>query len=354
MSKMALTGDVHIGARTSREVQHNQDTKDFFAWMIDVCHRRGVDELSLAGDLFEHRDKITLQSLSDATDIFSMCSSSFDQVTVLRGNHDLARLDALTPCSLEPFSRYFDLVFDYKIDHDRKIMWTSWICTPEQFDTVCLLTKKHGIKVLIGHFEFSGFMFNDHALCEHGLNLSALSHVPLIITGHFHTTQERTLTSTGTRCIYMGSPFPTTFTEQNGKHGFWILDTDTLEMEQVIYDKIKFMDVTPQQLLEGNLELAEHTNVRVVITEEPDNETISKIEEALASGGFRDSKLAHKFQKTEDAIAQQEGDISIGEVKSVDEVVINHLGNLDGTGNKELDTQLLQKLYRKAIEGASA
>lgn len=348
--KIALIGDVHFGARAAREEQHNKDIMDFMVWMAGECESRGVNQLSILGDVFEHRDKITLNSLSAATNTFKYLRSAFDVVTVLRGNHDLAQLDALSPCSLEPYAEYVTLVDEMLWDPAGQILYTSWIVSPEHLERVIDTSTRLGAKVIAGHFEFAGFMYNDYTMVDekHGLSLSTFSHVPLVLTGHFHTTQSRVLQSTGTKCLYLGSPFPTSFTEQSGQHGFWILDTETLGLEQVVYDKIKFIDVTPEQLLAGDYPTAEQLNVRLVMSEQPDKETLAALEAQLITNGFRDTKVAHKFTKTEDALAEQAGNVAVGEIKSIDEIVITHLRNIDVAGHQSVDADLLIDLYTKA------
>ena len=82
------------------------------------------------------------------------------------------------------------------------------------------------VEGIFGHFEIQSFKFNQHKICEEGINSSELlKKTPLVITGHFHLREERKYKK-GT-ILYVGNPFQMDFGDVYSTKGYYVLDLVT-------------------------------------------------------------------------------------------------------------------------------
>ena len=76
---------------------------------------------------------------------------------------------------------------------------------------------------MFGHFEIESFNLNQHMVCKAGIRANdLLDKSNLIITGHFHTRDERDYKNG--KIIYLGNPYQMDFGDCNQTKGYYILD----------------------------------------------------------------------------------------------------------------------------------
>lgn len=334
-----MSSDWHFGNAGNSE-KHNQDLLDFIQWMITWSIDNNVDHFAHLGDLYHSRDKLDVNTIEYATRGVKMLHERFGKFTQLKGNHDLYLRDSRDICSLHMFDDYTHLINDYHIEGN--VMYVSWICNQEEYDHIINLTKKHKIKYVMGHFEFSNFHLNDHYLMEHGSSHRELKHIKKIFTGHYHGRQEMD------NVVYIGNPFPFDFNDANDMNkGFCVLDTETGKYEFINYEKIAVIDVTPEQLLEMDWEELEQENIsiRIVATDNLSHEDLDKIKELLENTQFRTSKLVYKQSKSQSE--DNDENIEIDRLMSVDETVLTYI---KGISDSNIDKNLMVKLYEESME----
>jgi DNA repair exonuclease SbcCD nuclease subunit len=174
---------------------------------------------------------------------------------------------------------------------------------------------------------------------EHGQSHKELKGVKKIITGHYHTAQEKD------NVLYIGSPIPMDFNNANEMdHGFGILDTDTGEIEYVYYQNIAYISLSAADVLDNDLsDLPPTTSVRVVVDQELTDQQISEIEMKLGALDVRDRKLVFKVNKVTEALREV---TDIGDLLSVDQAVIAHLQQM--TDIPSISKEVLIDLYNQA------
>lgn len=330
-----ISSDWHVGDKAGSE-QHNQDLLDFTEFLIQYSVDNNITQFAHLGDFFHNRDKIDVRSLYTATKIVNNLNKRFGKYIQIIGNHDLFLRDSRTISSLEIFRDKITLVDDIMTTNG--IMFVSWLTSAEEYDNLINLSKKHDIKYILGHFEFQTFRLNDSYIMEHGQSHKELSHIKKIYSGHFHMRQNKD------NVQYIGSPFPFSYSDANDfERGFTVLHDDGKE-EFVQYDHIHILSIDYKDFLDNDLSDISNKSIRLIITEDIDDETLNKIKAKLELEVYRDTRILYQVNKQEEVL-NQETDVS--NVESVDDVVKQHLTNMSDVDG--VDNKLLLKLYDQSI-----
>ena len=339
---IAMSGDWHVGAK-SDSVVHNSDIYDFTTFMVSECRKRGVHTFVHAGDFFDRRDKIGIESLDWGIKIAELLSNGFLDVHIIKGNHDIMYKDSRKISSLNAFKEKFSNLVVYDeisaMPNLPKVLLVPWLCSGEEYDGLIKLIKKTKPTTVIGHFEFSSFRMNDHYVMEHGQSHKELHMVRDVFSAHYHTEQEKD------NVTYLGSPIPMDYGNANEfNHGFVIYDTDTGEKERVIYSEINYISLSAREILENDMSsVPETTSVKVIVDEELTDVELMDLESKLNSMSIRDKKVVYTVSKANDAI---QGETKIGDIMSVDQAVLTHLTQMMDIPNISKD--VLVALYQQA------
>lgn len=341
MKRLSIT-DLHFGAKNNSET-HNQDLLDFINYLIDWVVSNLPDEpvgLDILGDTFHTRDRLDVSTIYYARKGMSRLVDSgvFEDIRILKGNHDLYYRDTRIVSSVDIFRDMVNVVDDHEIVGD--CLYTSWVCTGGEYDDLVELTKKHDIKYVFGHFEFSTFLMNENYRMTHGSTHKALSHVDKVFSGHYHMRQQKD------NVTYVGTPFPYDMNDANDiDRGFMVFDTVSGEHHFVNYEKITIISMDYKEALQYDFENMDDMTIRVVIDDDISEDVLEDIKTKLDNGGFRETRISYNMHKASNEALQEE--TKIGELKGVDESVIAHIQQM--TDVEDINKQLLQELYEESI-----
>ena len=337
MAKFVLIGDLHFGEKGNSE-KFNRHILDFLDWVCELKESHEVESVVQAGDWFHSRHKIDVMSLNygiAGAKILNECFGK-DNTFVLCGNHDTYNLNSLTINTVETLTPYVTTVYEpILVD---SLLMTPWITDGEMWDN--LVKNKWKAEYLIGHLEFNGFMVNDGYMMEHGLSHKELKKFKRVFSGHYHTPQMKD------HVWYLGTPYPITMSEANQEHGVYIFDSDTGDVEFVVYEKIKVISI-PYTDIDQYTELdPETTNIRIEFPDDLEDETlISECVDKLSSLKFTDVKVKYTPKKLKDLI---DLDVEVEEVENIDKAVLTFLKS--STEVSGIDKELLGKMYQQAME----
>lgn len=216
--KVCCVSDVHIGVHQNSTMWH-QITIDWAMWLKQELNEKNITDLIIPGDLFHYRDEIAVNTIHVVTQILKIWKDF--NIVLLVGNHDAYYKDRSDVNSLSILSGWENIkVIEEPAQftaYNKKLMFCPWGTTVRQI-------KKSDI--IFGHFEIESFRFNQHKICEEGIQSSALlKKSPLTITGHFHLREERKY-KTG-KIVYLGNPFQMDFGDVYSTKGYHILDIVT-------------------------------------------------------------------------------------------------------------------------------
>lgn len=244
--KIALFTDIHVGIHKDSSLWH-QIALNWVDWFISEIKKRNIKNVLFCGDFFHDRSSLDLTTLQVGAQIIEKFQDF--NLVMLAGNHDSYYKNNASINSLAPFKGKKNI---FVVD-EKPILLKNKI-------SVCLCpwgTNNEDIlecDLLAGHFEIQNFKMNSFKVCDHGFDSgSILNKAKLILSGHFHLREHRHYENNKS-ILYLGSPFQMDFGEREQVKGFYILDTDTLEVEftennlSPQHHKIKVSDILNKNL----------------------------------------------------------------------------------------------------------
>lgn len=339
--KYILVGDMHFGAKKNSE-DFSGRILDFMDSVVDYAQTNAIDALIQFGDYFDSRNSINVATLNYAIEGAKKWNRYFGKkdLTFILGNHDLYHLHKIDHTSMKVLTPYVHVI-DRPVVLDDGIVVAPWIVDQAMWDRVIELSNEN--RVLMSHLELNGFMVNDHYLMEHGYSHTELKNYDLVLTGHYHSQQKKD------NVQYIGTPYPISMNEANESHGFWVFDSETLELEFIEYTGIRAISVSYKDIIEDKVDLSnpDGTSIRIEFPDDLDDETmIEEVRSSLEEKGFQDIKVKYRGNKAKEILEEDVEEIS--NVENIDQLVISYL---DKSSDVEgVDKDKLKTLYKKAMD----
>lgn len=339
--KYLVIGDLHFGENSSCE-KFNQEVINLINHTIEYAKENSIEKVIQLGDWFHTRNTINVSTLSYGIQGAQLLNQAFgrDNVYVLVGNHDMYYKNSLEVTSLESI-KHLVTVVDEMTTVDNMLL-TPWIVDDSHWDAVVNGSKDHDY--LFAHLELKDFKMNAEYVMEHGASPRELREYKKVITGHYHTYQEKD------NIVYTGIPFPVSMTEANQDHYFFVFDSETGELEKIAYDRIKVASIPFDQVdqyLEENKDVDPSLmSIRVEFPDDLEDEMlISEIQERLNDLGIDRVRIQYKGNKAKEIVEMSTGDLEA--VDNIDELVLDVIKN--GTEVSGVDLDLLTELYKTAM-----
>lgn len=227
-NKAALFTDIHFGRKNNSEL-HNRDCIRFVEWFCErVKEDPSIDCVMFLGDWHEHRAAINGLTLRYSYMGARLLNELGIPVFVVIGNHDLYHRNNRDVYTTNPFDALsnFTLVNEKPLVlplNDTAIL--PYLFEPEYHSVLPAYAAKYG--VLMGHFEFKGFVVTGESrVMDHGPDHSVFDKPKRIFSGHFHKRQEKD------NVVYIGNAFPGDFGDANDfKRGMATYEFDSDELE---------------------------------------------------------------------------------------------------------------------------
>lgn len=219
-SKVCCFSDLHLGVHQN-STQWHEIAIDFGKWMKNKLKENHIKDIIFCGDLLHYRDEIAVNTIQVTSEFLNLLKDF--NIIMIPGNHDCYFKHNSSVHSLSILKGYKNITVLDKTTTEtffgKKLTFCPWgteiADIPES-------------NIVFGHFEIATFKLNETKVCEHGMTSeNLLSKSPLIISGHFHTRQEREY-SNG-KIIYLGSPFHMDFGD-TGQRGITYLDIENNNM----------------------------------------------------------------------------------------------------------------------------
>lgn len=231
--KIAILGDTHFGARNDSPA-FNAYFKQFYDQVFfPYLDQHGISTVIQLGDLFDRRKYINFNTLAGCKEyFFDALDGRGIRLYVLIGNHDIFFRNTLAVNSPKLLLGEYRNI--HLIDRPTYVSFGNgnldiipWICDENEKD-VAEWMKDSKARICLGHFELAGFEMDRGNFCHEGWHQSdLLNRYKQVISGHFHH---------GSRIgniLYTGTPYEMTWADWNDEKGFYILDTETEELEFV-------------------------------------------------------------------------------------------------------------------------
>ena len=233
MTKIAVLGDLHLGIHKGHQAFADALKNFINELFVPTLEVEGITQVVQLGDVVDrptgirYVDMVRLRS-----DFIEPILGMGATIHVLVGNHDAPyNRDTLTPCApTELFNGYQDIiVYDTPTEltyggiDGLKCVMLPWICRENSIASISLL-KRTKCKVVFGHLALNGFDMHRGVTCQEGMDSSIFKDFNLVVSGHFHHPSRNGIIQ------YAGAPYQMTWADAGCARGFWILDTETLDM----------------------------------------------------------------------------------------------------------------------------
>lgn len=214
--KICCISDIHIGVHQNSQMW--LDICDEWAqWLTNDLKAKNIQDIVISGDLFHYRDEVAVNTMHYITDFLNYFKEF--NIIVLVGNHDAFYKDRSDVNSLHILTGWKNIAIVesqcHKLQHgDTTIGFVPWGIEPDDIPEC---------DIMFGHFEIESFNLNQHMVCKSGIkSKDLLDKSQLILTGHFHTRDEREYKKG--KIIYLGNPYQMDFGDCNQIKGYYILD----------------------------------------------------------------------------------------------------------------------------------
>lgn len=252
--KLAIFGDSHMGARNDSQAFLEYFGKFYNDILFPTILEQDIKQVIHLGDVFDRRKYINFHTLSYfQSNFFSFFKNNPDvHLDIILGNHDIyyRNSNSINSPSLlmnseglenihiheEPTTKTFDSL---------KIDLIPWINSENREKTLDYIRLSNSA-FCCGHFELNNFEVFKNVKAHQGMDPSFLRNYELVLSGHFHMRQKKE----NSNVFYIGSPYEITFSDYDLPHGFFVLDTETRELEEVknpyrMFTKIFYDDRKP-------------------------------------------------------------------------------------------------------------
>ena len=224
--KYVLLTDTHLGVRADAEHLAKMQMRFYREQLVPFMLERKICTILHAGDFFDKRQFITLKTMYACREFIELLASNDISMNLICGNHDVLYRDTNDVNSPEIMLDHTNLsVFTQPKEFDN-ILMVPWINSKNAVEFLDIMRESKA-KICIGHFEIAGFEMHKGSVCEHGMDAALFNRFDVVLSGHFHTR------STKGNITYLGSPFEMTWSDFDDQKYFYVLDSETGELEAI-------------------------------------------------------------------------------------------------------------------------
>lgn len=235
--RIYILGDLHLGVRNNSaewsEIQ-SQFLLDFFLSQVDASgFDPDLDILLQVGDWNHVRESTNVRIHQVSIEIASKLCDKFKRgVFVILGNHDVYYKDRTDTHSLKGYDLMFKNFHIFKDPKKLKINSHTVLLLPwnEDHDELRNQISQKCPDLVFCHADFKGFSLNKVTKLEHGLELSDLTNIKRIYSGHIHIRQEKG------NVLYVGTPYEMDRGDRGNTKGFYFIDVSGTEVEETFIE----------------------------------------------------------------------------------------------------------------------
>ena len=344
--KVAILGDLHIGARGSAEHFVRYFSKFFEEVFIPYLVKNNIKTVIQLGDLFDKRQSCNIFALNEFRRAFLDKLKALDiQVIVLCGNHDVYYKNTNEINSPETLVEWYDNLQVFVESAETEIEGERFLILPwinkSNFDASKKAIEATRAKICVGHLELSGFKMYKNSVNEDGMAADIFKRFEYVFSGHFHHRSNQG------SIHYLGTPYEMTWQDWGDTKGFHTFDLGTRELEFIenplaMYIVNKYEDdYVPEEFEEER-----YTNriVKILVDKKEDAVMFEAFYQRLVNS--HPAELIIVERAPELTLA---GDIENAASKTTGEVLDAYIDNLNTDKDKLRLKKLMQSVYNDAM-----
>ena len=353
--KLALIADSHFGARNDNQLFLDNFMLFFEDIFFPTLKKYDINTVIHAGDLLDRRKFINFNTLSQVRSRFMEPLKQMGVTThCILGNHDTYYKNTNDLNSTrELFADRYDNFKLYEepvtINFDgMDIALLPWINNENYNDSIDFINSTEA-QWLIGHLELDGYEVLRGIKYDGGMNPKIFKRFEQVLSGHFHCKQERG------NIIYLGAPYQITFSDVNEPKGFWILDTDTRELEFIknknkmfhilTYDDSKY-DYT--KFISKKHSEFKDVYVKIYVVNKEHPYILDRVIDSLYNSGVYDLSIVEDVDNTlllDKNSENQKTDIT----KSTLELIYEEVDSINDVKDSNKIKEIIKELYMESL-----
>jgi hypothetical protein len=330
--KIILITDQHFGTHND-SLAHLEFQKKFYDEVffptVDKVLQDSDTEIIDLGDTFDRRRFIDYSTLMNVKEFY------FDKIRdrnlklhIIVGNHSAYHKSTNSVNSPELALSDYDNIISYKDPTHIQFGSSTYLLMPwinESNKEHCLdVLSDTTSNVLFGHLELTNVLLRGNLTFKEGLSASDLTKFDYVFSGHYHNI------TTHQNFYYLGAPYQLTWADVDEKKGFYIFDTETLELEFIenpyrIFRKFYWYG----EDIELNESDIKNTYINVVVQKKPD---IKKFDEFIRQ---IEDFSPHKLSIQEPLFVVDTDDCSIDEIADTRTFIASQIQSLALEQEKE-------------------
>lgn len=337
----AIVGDAHGGTKDGNLIlmEHQLTYLDH---IIDECVRMDIKVMIQTGDLFDVRKSTNTNVLREwKMRFFNKLRDNGIHLITLVGNHDMYLRNSIHPNSITEHVSHYDniTIIDEPTEillGGNKVLIVPWVCSGNS-DDIFNAIETTDAQVCIGHFEIKGARM-ESGICTDGLPLSTFSKFKLVLSGHFHSKGRYE------NVEYVGTPYQMCWGDFGHDKGFYVLDTETLDLEfiknendlfiKITYDEDQSMDIHLDADLTGKY-------VKVVIEHRDNFPKYEKWFSRLETKGMVELKVIEPLMDRSSKDTEVEVDTETLSVQSTEDLIVEYVNDLYPEKKDKLSRMML-------------
>ena len=341
--KICLLGDTHFGVRNDSKAFHKYYEK-FYEMFFEYIDNNKIEYIIQLGDLFDRRKYINFLTLSESKKyFFDRIESKGIRLISLLGNHDIFWKESLSVNSPELLLQnynYIDIIHNPNTIRcgGISIDIIPWICKENEQEILEFISKSNS-KICMGHFELAGFEMMKGIPNHDGTDAKFLTKYEKVFSGHYHTASSKG------NITYLGTPYELTWIDYGDPKGFYIFDTDTLEIEFVknemtMFHKIYYNDTEDNKI---NLDELEEKIIKLIVVNKTDYKKFDTLVDDIYKKNPTELKIIEDLSEFETSALDE--NINLEDTMTL---LSEYVDGLETDADKQRLKTLLRELYVEA------
>lgn len=230
MSRIAIIGDTHFGARGDSEVFLTFQEKFYNEIFFPELDKQGIKTLVHLGDWMDRRKFLNYNTLHRCKEFFFKPLKERNiQTCVIIGNHDVPYKNTIKINNARLTLKEYDNI--HIIDDPQTldiegfpVCMIPWICEDNQ--EACFNEIQNSkTDLCMGHFAFNGFLMHQGQVATTGLARNIVNRFDMVFSGHYHHRSSDGLVH------YLGNPHEMTWQDFDDPKGFHTFDFETRDLK---------------------------------------------------------------------------------------------------------------------------
>ena len=299
--KIAVLGDTHCGVRNSSEIFLNNASEFYTNLFFPYCKENNIKHILHLGDYYDNRKFVNFKALNQNRKHFLNPLREYGMtMDIIPGNHDTYfkntnDLNSLKEC-LGHYMNEIHIIMEPRVMTygSLKIGLVPWI-NSENYEESIKFIENCEADWLGAHLELNGFPIGGGITHHGGMNHKMFSRFETVLSGHFHTASQKD------NIIYLGNPLEFFWSDAHDPNYFYILDTETREMEKIentfsLFEKIVYND-EKIDYNEYNVEKLKNKFIKLIVLNKTNSFMFDRFIDRIQNQPIHDLKIAENFNE---------------------------------------------------------